>query len=94
MASIKEASESAIAFAQQALGNDRIKGARLEEVESVEIDGKDCWLITLSMLDPDDMSAALTLNPFSQGRRTYKKFAVQKHDSQVLSMTIRELTTA
>ena len=53
MVSIKDATQSAILFATDALGKEGAKEIRLEEVDSAIIDSRDCWLITLSVLDRD-----------------------------------------
>jgi hypothetical protein len=58
MASIKEATESAVAFAREALGPERTAGARLEEVQSTRVHGKDAWLITLSMIKTSGIARA------------------------------------
>ena len=93
MASIKEAVENAVAFAKATLGQERTAGIRLEEVESTTAGGEDAWLITLSMISPDepilDLAAA-----FGKGKREYKSFTVRKRDGEVLSMKIRELADA
>jgi hypothetical protein len=48
MATIKEAVESASAFAQETLGTERSASLLLEEVESATVNGEDAWLITLT----------------------------------------------
>ena len=86
MVSIKEAVDSAAAFAQATLGEERTKGIRLEEVTTTA--GEDAWLITLSIVDPDS-------SPFSRkGSRDYKSFTVLKNSGEVTSMKIRELADA
>jgi hypothetical protein len=94
MASIKEAVENALAFAREALGEERIAGARLEEVESTISPGGDAWLITLSMISPSDSNALRDFASLLSGKREYKTFTVRKSDGEVLSMKIRELTVA
>jgi len=93
MATIKEAAENAIAFAQAVLGPERVVGARIEEVESTTVAGDDAWLITLSMIRPDvlvgNLAAALGV-----GKREYKTFTVRKINGEVTSMKIRELADA
>jgi hypothetical protein len=94
MVSIKEAVESAVAFAQATLGEERTKGMRLEEVDTTTTAGQEAWLITLSMAVP-----AADLGPFAAdlltaGRRAYKTFTVRKRDGDVTSMKIRELADA
>jgi hypothetical protein len=90
MVSIKEATENAIAFASAALGPERTTGIRLEEVESTRVASQDAWLITLSMISPDQprsIAAAMLGN----GKREYKSFTVLKRKGEVTSMKIREL---
>lgn len=65
--------------------------------------GSSVWLITLSMIRPNDpqadalesalRSAAMTanaLNPFRSRRRDYKTFTVRKDTGEVTAMKIRE----
>ncbi len=95
MVSIKEAAENAKSFAQAALGPERTRGIRLEEVESTTIAGEDTWLITLSMVLPpedDPMGAAAAI--LGKPKRTYRTFTVIKRDGEVTSMKIRELADA
>lgn len=89
MASIKEAVQSAMAFAKDTLDPARASGLQLEEVQSGVADGKDVWLITLSVANPVKFSA---LN-LSLDSRDYKIFAVLKSSGEVTSMKIRELAT-
>jgi hypothetical protein len=93
MASIKEATENAVAFAKATLGQERTTGIRLEEVESGSMFGEDAWLITLSMIGADEPFNELT-SAFGKGKREYKSFTVRKRDGEVLSMKIRELADA
>ena len=90
MVSIKEATANAIEFARAALGPERTTGVRLEEVESTKIDGEDVWLITLSMMNPDEQLSPIAA-ALGRGKREYKTFAVLKHNGEVKSMKIREL---
>jgi hypothetical protein len=92
MANIKEATENAIVFARSALGPERTKGIRLEEVESTAVAGEDAWLITLSMLVPEveDIFTGVG-NMFGKHKREYKIFTVLKRNGEVASMKIREL---
>ena len=92
MVSIREATDKAIAFARAALGPERTAGLRLEEVESITVDGQDAWLITLSMISPDDLAGVAI--GFSTKRREYKIFTVLKSDDEVKSMKIREMANA
>src|SRR5436305_1102135 len=100
MATIKDATTNALAFAQDALGADRTLGMRLEEVESVTVNNVDYWRITLSMLVPpgetaaSDVASAFAALSRRQSPRDYKTFMVRKSDGQVESMKIRELTGA
>lgn len=87
MVTIKQAVDSALGFAAEALGVERAKGARLEEVDSTT----DAWLITLSdsfVVNPDDPPA---LALWSIGTRDYKTYTVRKSDGEVTSMKIRDL---
>ena len=96
MISIKEATRNASIFAVDALGQERVKDLRLEEVESATADGIDTWLITLSMqkqIEPSDTFSEGMLAAFGP-RRDYKIFAVRKDNGDVLSMKIRELANA
>ena len=92
MVSIREATDKAIAFAQAALGPRRTADLRLEEVESTTVDGRDAWLITLSMISPDDLPSVGI--GFSAKRREYKIFTVLKGDGEIKSMKIREMADA
>ncbi len=86
MVTIQQATEKAMEFALAALGPERTKGLRLEEVDSQP----DAWLITLSMVSD------VALNPIAAalGKREYKIFKVLKQDGEVKSMKIRELADA
>jgi hypothetical protein len=89
MATIKEAVQSAMIFAQETLGPERTAGLRLEEVESASVIGGDAWLITLSMVAPQDGSFDVSV--FAGRKRDYKIFTVLKKNGEVASMRIREL---
>ena len=97
MVSIKEATERAVAFAREVLGNERTTGVRLEEIESTTEDGEDAWLITLSMRTPfdesEDFTAAIT-DPLGTRNRQYKSFIVHKQSGEVKAMRIRKLAGA
>ena len=86
MATIQEAVQNAMRFAQETLGPGRTEGLQLEEVESGGVGGHDAWLITLSM-------PSRGLGAFS-GRRDYKIFSVLKNNGEVTSMKIRELAVS
>jgi len=94
MATIKEATENAAAFAREALGPARTQGLRLEEIVAETENGNEVWLITLSMVADEylnGLGAALAaINP----KREYKVFTVQKNTGEVTSMKIRELSNA
>jgi hypothetical protein len=95
MADIKEATENAIAFARTALGPERTKGVRLEEIESTAAAGEEAWLITLSMLVPEVEDALTGIGDvFGRKKREYKTFTVLKRNGEVTSMKIRELADA
>ena len=87
MATIKEATQNAMAFARDSLGEERTRGLQLEEIESATGDGIDVWRITLSMPDLSGLGAF-------GGRRDYKGFTVVKSTGEVPSMRIRELSKA
>jgi hypothetical protein len=90
MATIQEATQNAIVFARESLGEERTKFLQLEEIESATEGRKDVWRITLSMPEsyPTNPLSALNL------RREYKTFTVVKSTGEVLSMKIRELSKA
>lgn len=92
MVSLKEATQSAIAFAREALGPERTVGVRLEEVESTTVDEGDVWLITLSMVVPDQLGNVIP--GFGMSKRDYKSFTVLKRNGEVKSMKIPELAHA
>jgi hypothetical protein len=97
MATIKEATQNAMAFALDALGPERAQGMRLEEVESAEEGDEHVWYITLSMLEPEvpaGSAASLSsiLSPLL--KREYKRFTIRKNTGEVTAMRIRELSNA
>ena len=96
MLGIQEATKSAIAFAQFALGPDRARDLRLEEAESTTVGGKEVWLITLSLPVPKGDSGELNLlsEMLKTRAREYKSFTVLKDSGEVTSMKIRALADA
>lgn len=78
-------------FALDTLGEERIKGIRLEEVETTTIGGEQSLLITLSMLSPDSEPLALALGGKA---RVYKTFTMLRNSGEVTAMKIRELADA
>ena len=90
MATIKEATLNAMAFARESLGAQRMQSLQLDEIESATEDGSEVWRITLSMPDSNPIGVLNAFNP----RREYKTFAVVKSTGEVLSMKIRELSKA
>jgi hypothetical protein len=94
MATIKEATQSVIAFAQETLGPERTLGLRLEEVESDQVGNNEVWRITLSMLELSNLPSAIssTLNALNN-RREYKTFTVRTDTGEVTSMKIREIAS-
>lgn len=52
MVSIKETIQGAMAFAKDSLGAERTADLQLEGIQSGVVEGKDVWLITLSMENP------------------------------------------
>lgn len=93
VATIQEATENAMSFAQQTLGVERAKGLLLEEVESAKEGNAEVWRITLSMPDTSPMNALNAMAMLS-GRRQYKTFTVVKSTGEVTSMKIREISQA
>ena len=96
MVSVKQAVQSAVAFAQSVLDPDQLSDLRLEEVEAGEVDSQHVWLITLSMmarLGPLASVPALSAL-VSPVPREYKTFSVHKETGEVLSMKIRPLAIA
>ena len=97
MVTIKEATQKAMEFAVDALGEQRTADMRLEEVDSWTIEGTDFWVITLSMrnsatsMDTTDLASAIGS---LTGKREYKVFNVLKSTGETTSMKIRELATA
>jgi hypothetical protein len=95
MVSIKEATANAIAFADEALGPERTRGVRLEEVESTTVNGQAAWLITLSMILPSSLDPKRHMpSVFTGEKREYKSFTVLKSNGEVKAMKIRELADA
>ena len=96
MVTVKDAVGMAIEFAQSVLGSSRTVDLRLEEVESIKVNGDDAWSITLSMPEPQTVSNLSTqlAAAFGKGPREYKTFTVNAATGQVLSMKIRELAGA
>lgn len=88
MATIQEATQSAMNFARQTLGAERAKGLQLEEIESDKEGNIEVWRITLSM-PGSDLSNALAM---LTARRDYKAFTVVKSTGEVTSMKIREIS--
>ncbi len=87
MIPIQKAVERAVAFAHGVLEPARTGTMLLEEVEPYTFDGKQAWKITLSLPDPD--------MPLTMGaNRQYKTFIVDGETGEVLSMKIRELSSA
>jgi hypothetical protein len=93
MATIKEATENAAAFARETLGPARTQGLRLEEIVTESENGHDVWHITLSMVAEEYANTFAVLSP-SNPRRDYKVFTVQRNSGEVTSMKIRELSNA
>ena len=97
MATIKEATQNAMAFALDALGPERTQRMRLEEIESATEGSHSVWYITLSMLnayDREGRSVDALADILSDKQREYKRFTVRKDNGEVISMKIRELSNA
>jgi hypothetical protein len=58
MVSVKQAVESAAAFAKGILGDERMAGLQLEEVELGKYMDRDAWQITLRMVRPNSFGQA------------------------------------
>jgi hypothetical protein len=95
MATIKEATENAAAFARETLGPARTQGLRLEEIVAETENGHDVWHITLSMVAEENVNGlnqlGLALGAIGP-KRDYKVFAVRKDTGEVTAMRIRELS--
>ena len=91
MVPIQVAVSSATAFARNVLEPTRTGAILLEEVEAGEVDGRNVWLVTLSLADPSYPTYPTSL---SAGHRQYKTFTVNGDTGEVLSMKIRQLSTA
>ena len=92
MATIQEATQNAMIFAQQALDVERTKGLLLEEIESAKEDNEEVWRITLSMPDTTSPLSAVNALAMFSTRRQYKSFTVVKRTGEVTSMKIREIS--
>jgi hypothetical protein len=94
MIPVKQAVESAAAFAKGILGDERTAGLQLEEVELGKYMDRDAWQITLSMVRPNSFGQASNSAlgpPLLTFVRDYKTLAVDRETGEVLSMRIREL---
>jgi hypothetical protein len=87
MIPVQEAVKKAVAFAREVLEANRTGDILLEEVEPATFGGKEAWEITLSLPDP-------RLSFVLGAQRQYKTFTVDGETGQVLSMKIRQLSTA
>jgi hypothetical protein len=98
MVTIQQAVSLPVAFAEATLGKEQTASARLEEVETLTVDGKEAWHITLSFrsLDPPSplASAFESLAALRTPARFYKSFTILKETGEVISMKIRELAGA
>ncbi len=96
MVTVKQAAESAAAFATSTLGEGRTAGMQLEEAELGKFLDRDAWQITLSMLRPNSLGVNNALSNAISGTsmfapRDYKTFLVDRETGEILSMRIREL---
>lgn len=87
MIDIKQAVQASVKFAESILGPERAQQMLVEEVEGSNIDGRQAWVITLS-LPSNDLGPLASLTSLA---REYKRFAVDKETGEVLSMRIRQL---
>lgn len=93
MASIKEATRTAIDFARDTLGEERTRSLQLEEIESGSDDGSEVWRITLSTVSTDAAKGFAALQS-THPKREYKTFVVRKDTGEVVAMKIRSLADA
>ena len=90
MIDVKQAVKAAAQFAEDVLGPENVRGARLEEVEISEDGGH--WLITLGFLNsdtPEGGRSAFEVLAGIREKREYKVFKVDAETGRVLSMKIR-----
>lgn len=86
---LRDAVDHAIAFASETLGAAGTQGIRVEEVDVKP----ESWLITLSMIDPDESEnglAAINAALGSPRKRAYKVFTVRRDTGEIVTMKIRE----
>jgi hypothetical protein len=84
---VQEAVKKAVAFVREVLEANRTDDILLEEVEPDTFAGKEGWIITLSLRDPN-----MPL-PFGANRQ-YKTFTVDGETGEVRAMKIRQLSSA
>lgn len=90
MIDVKQAVKAAIQFAQDVLGPEQARGARLEEVE-ISAD-RAHWLITLGLPHRESLESRRTAFETLAGipgKLDYKVFKVDMNTGKVLSMKIR-----
>lgn len=91
MISIQDAVRNSVAFARDAFSGSDLaswSNIRLEEVEKSRCNGREMWLVTLSI----PLKATETIVsplPFEK-ERIYRVFTVDRETGEVLSMRIRE----
>ena len=96
MVTVKEAANTALDFARQFLGDNRINSLLLEEIELSDTQKE--WLITISLPAPPApqsslalASASLSLRGLSQEYRDYKVIRVDADNGQPTSIKIRKV---
>lgn len=96
MVTVKEAANTALDFARQFLGDNRINSLLLEEIELSDTQKE--WLITISLPAPPVpqsslalASASLSLRGLSQEYRDYKVIRVDADNGQPTSIKIRKV---
>jgi hypothetical protein len=99
MATLKQATANAIAFARETLGEERTRDIRVEEIEPTTAEtGKPAWRLTLSMRsDPtpsESVGSLADLVEVFSARRDYRTFTVLKDSGEVESMKLRQLADA
>ena len=90
MIDVKQAVQSAEAYARELYRGDELRHLRLEEVERSD-DGRS-WYVTLGWVEPAVSSNALVIGGgFQKLPRVYKVFEVDAETGVVQSMKIRDV---
>jgi hypothetical protein len=91
MVSVKQASQNALTFARDLLGDTRVNSLLLEEIELS--DDQKQWLVTISIPSARLTSAGLAMFGAAgeAGPRDYKLIRVDTNTGEPLSLTIRKV---